>query len=320
MEWKTLNSKNNKIELSLSALMFFSPLINNNIKDRQDITNDDKIFIKWFVRLWYLNIVLLLNTITLWVIYYNTTLPIFNTLCNISLIILIVFLWIWSLFAILEKPIVKSNYTDNEATVNKSNIMLNFVPLYNIYLWYQNHDFDNQHTELKESLILWWLFSIIALLPINKYIIISCLIIILLFLIARIVWLDFGEKYNNFVDNLFKKNPEEIWWYAAWLLKTPFVQWELKDIINEQKWKYSLIYKMDYKHILLEYIILAILILCGLYIWMKSKNGMILLWIILVIWRYGLMLIKWKHVPHIPVLREFTNLFFRKKIQSWDTH
>jgi hypothetical protein len=40
------NTYNNKTELSLSALMFFSPLIQNQIKKRTDIDESDKNFIK----------------------------------------------------------------------------------------------------------------------------------------------------------------------------------------------------------------------------------------------------------------------------------
>lgn len=319
MEWNKLNSKNNKIELSLSALMFFSPLIKSNLKDRNDISNEDKNFIRWFIRLWYLNIVLLIITIIFWIIYYKTTVSIFDTLCNITLIMLVIFLWIWSVYAIAEKPILKKNSPENGIWKDKLSLILNYIPLYNVYLWYNTHDFESTNIELKESLILWWLFSIISLLPIHTYIHVWFLIIILLFIVSRTVWLDFWEKYNNTIDKLFKKNPEELWWYIVWLLITPFNQLELNENIDTQKWKYSLIFKLDHKHILLEYIILLIISLWWLYRSIKNQNYMILIGIVLILGRYWLMIIKRKHVPHIPVLKELTHLFFRKKAQTWNT-
>ena len=45
------NTYSNKTELSLSALMFFSPLIQNQMKKRSDINENDKNFIKWFIKI-----------------------------------------------------------------------------------------------------------------------------------------------------------------------------------------------------------------------------------------------------------------------------
>lgn len=319
MEENNINStKNNKIELALASLMFFSPLIKSELKKRTNLTNEDRQFVYWFIKLWYLNIAILFITILLEIFYYTITLSIFNIIGNISLIILSISLIIWSIFAISEKPISKSSIQENwvSTIATKNNILdiiLKFIPLYNIYLWYEKHDFEWNDTTLKESLILWWCFSFSLLFPLNKFVFIIFLVLILLMLLINIFGLNVGERYENFINNLFKKNPEETRGSLIWLIIAPFSKAEVKETIETKRQNYSFILKLDHKQVLLESILLWILSLVGIILAIYLKQYSLIIWIILILWRYLIMLTKWKHITHIPILKEITNIFFISK-------
>ncbi len=110
-------TNNNKIELSLSAVMFFSPLIQNLLKKNKKITEDEKWFIKWFIKVWYLNIILLIITITLQVIFYMTQIWLIQTISFILTIVLAGSLAIGSIYAISNKAIIKNKNTDDKKTI-----------------------------------------------------------------------------------------------------------------------------------------------------------------------------------------------------------
>ena len=92
-------------------------------------------------------IVMLIITIMLELAYYSTTQNIFNIVGNISLVLLAVSLIIGSIFAISERSITKPITQDNNSMkiTTKNDILdiiLKFIPLYNVYLWYEKHDFE----------------------------------------------------------------------------------------------------------------------------------------------------------------------------------
>ncbi len=323
MEWNNTNiAKNTKIELALAALMFFSPLIKSELKKRQNLGNEDKQFIYWFIKLWYLNIVMLIITIMLELAYYSTTQNIFNIVGNISLVLLAVSLIIGSIFAISERSITKPITQDNNSMkiTTKNDILdiiLKFIPLYNVYLWYEKHDFEWNDIALKESLILWWGFSILLIFPLHNLFFITYLVLILLMVLINIFGLNIWEKYDKFINNLFKKNPEEARWWFIWIITAPFSRSEVNATIETKKQRYSFIVKLDHKQVLLEFIILSILVLIWIILWIYFKQYSIIIWVLLILWRYAIMLIKWKHITHIPIIKELTNIFFTSKVQQW---
>lgn len=249
--------------------------------------------------------------------YYMTNISILSMCGTIIIIILAVLLLIGSIFVLTEKTIITINKADewlsNLRSNNISDIILAYIPLYNIYSWYAQHDFDGEKTYAKESLILWWAFSLLLLITSNKYVLIWFWIIILFTMLLDIFQVHLWSSYNQFINNLFKKNPEEIWWSLIWTCIAPFGWKSVKESIDAQKSKYSLIFKLDHKQVLLELIIL--ILLCGFWIYMGviSTNYAVIIGIILILARYLIMLVKWKHMPHIPGIKEITNIFFISK-------
>jgi len=310
-EQKNNNIENNKkIWYALSALMFFAPLIKYNLKSDDSISQWDKVFINWFIKLWYLNIILVVLAIISQLIYMNTKTPIYQTIKTWIFILVVVLLFIWSLLAIFKKNI---NLSNSEWKTDYDKI-LGFVPLYNIYLWYEKHDFDGENSYIKFGIFLRSLFSICLILFENKYVNIFFLLLILMCTISTVIWINFWEKWKKIINNLFQKNPEEIRGYVVWLLISFFNKDWLNTNITKQKNYFDFLFKLENKQIILEYVLFWVISISLIVIWIAYMKYQLLLWLIIITGRYLIMIINWNHVPHIPILKEITNIFFKNKL------
>jgi len=314
------NTYSNKTGLSLSALMFFSPLIQNQIKKRSDISENDKNFIKWFIKIWYLNIFMLILSIWLQIIFYLTNLSLLEDIGFVTMIILAISLIIWSIYVISNKELIKINQSQNETVLQKDkiNLIINYIPLYNIYLRYKKHEFDKPDLILKESILVWSILSFLFLVSNNESIVWSLITLVIIRIITLINGINLWEKTQKRLNSIFRKNPEELRWYIIGTIKTIFNQKNLQENIEINKNDFELILKIEYKQILLEYIMLFILGIYLIYYSYINQNISVILSIIFILMRYIIMIIKWKHVPHLPIIKEITNLFFKNKNKKWN--
>jgi len=321
------NSK--KTELSLSAIMFFSPLIQNIVKRNNKITIEDRIFVRWFIHLWYFNILLLLATITLQILFYMNKIDILQTISLIIMAILAISLIIWSIYIISGKSIttsdkiqnnINSHNTDNQKINNedifeqKLEIFSYYIPIYNIYIRYKKHNFDNPNIFLKESILIWSIYAILFVSVQNQAINRVLISILSIKIIATLNNLHLPKVIENKIKSLFYKNPEEIRWYISWIIKNIFNKTVLSENIKIEKEKYSLLLKPQKKEIIIEYSILYIISIYGLYIWYISNNSLLIFSILFIISRYIIMHARRNHLPHIPIIKDITGLFFKSKI------
>ena len=312
-------TNNNKIELSLSAIMFFSPLIQNMLNKNKNIPSEDKTFVRGSIKLWYLNIFLLLITIALQVTFYLTKVWITQTMSTVIMIILAISLVIWSIYAISGKSILKSsNKTDNNPASNnlsnnKLETLLNYIPLYNIYLRYKNHNFNNPDIILKESILRWSAFAIVFIAFQDQTINWIIISILWIRIVALMNDIDIPKTAKQKLNKLFNKNPEELRWYISWAIITIFNKKSISENINTQKINYELLFKSTNKQTIFEYTILNLLTIWGLYIGYITNNTALIIAILFIATRYIIMLIKRNHLPHIPVIREITSVFFKNK-------
>jgi hypothetical protein len=307
-------SYSNKTELALSALMFFAPLIQNLMK-KNKLDKSEDTFLKWYIKLWYFNITLLILTIVFQITFYLKGNIIFQNIGFIISIILWISLSIWSIYAILNKEIFY-NHKQQHLKQNKESLLDNilyYIPIYNVYVRYNEHKFENPNIILKESLLLRAIFTIILLIFPWENTIITIFLLLCLRIISIANWIYWWEKYSNIINKAFKKNPEEIWGYLAWILKTLFNWKKIKENIDNIKQQFEFIPKIDYKQILSQYLILIIVLWFLFYLWITNHYLNIIIASILITWRYWIMIIKRQHVPNIPILKEIVNLFFKNK-------
>ena len=313
METNIKNSINKKNEFAFCAIMFFAPLIKNNIKTNESLSKEDKAFINWFIKLGYINILLLIISLIFRILEIKTSNVVLQKINIWFLILLAISLCIWTILAALNKNI---NWNKNEETNNTNNldVLLFFIPIYNIYIRYEHHQFEWDNSLIKSSILLWTFFTLSAIFIPNTYINIWILCLILFKIIYTIYGINFWKKRNEHINNAFQKNPEEIRWYVTWTIKSLFNKNWLKINIMEQKNIFGFIFKINNKQIICEYILLLLICFLWIYVWIQHKIYFLVIWDIMMLTRYWIMAIKRKHLPHLPIFKEISNIFFKSKI------
>ncbi|MCX6823686.1 MAG: hypothetical protein NT085_00970 [candidate division SR1 bacterium] len=335
MEETKVHDTNTKTQLSLAAALFFSPLVQNMLnKNTRDITDQEKDFIRGYIKFGYITLLFGIITIASGIMNYIFALDILNVVYTVS-IFLLVFLLMISIVSILSDiSLLKGgDHTIQNYSVegNKKDIIFKYLPLYNIYLWYKIHSFDRPNWRIKESLILWTAFLILSFLG-NVLISSSALILIIFRISALMSDIDFiNIPIKQWLNKLFLKNPEEIRGYLTGLciyvgkslvhIFVPIQHYTLEEEIAKEKEAYSRIIDIQGNiNILIEYI-LGIILTIGL-VYTLHINFTVRTYYVglgLLIARYVVMITQLKHLPHLPIVREImllveTIILYGKKI------
>lgn len=311
---------NTKTQLSLAAALFFSPLVQNMLKQNTwDITEKDRNFIRWYIKVGYITILFWLITIITGVMNYLFVLNILNVIYTVSIFILI-FLLLISIVSILS-DISLLKWWDNAVqsyTIegNKKDVILKYLPIYNIYLWYEAHSFDTPNRRIKESILLRAFFMIVSM-AWNTVVDSIVLILVILRIAALMSDIDFiNVPTKQRLNRLFFKNPEEIFGYITgtfaylgkssariFTKKTPY---SIEEEIKKEKEDYGHILDIQWHTgIIMEYILWMILI--GWLVYIAKLDFTVWTYYAgfgLLVARYLVMAIQLKHLPHFPVARE----------------
>lgn len=328
-EFKTADT-NTKTQLSLAAALFFSPLVQNMLtKNTRDISDQDREFIHGYIKYGYITILFWLITIVTGVMNYLLAWNVLNVIATVSIFILI-FLLLISVVSILSdiRILGWSTNTDTRETLDgdKKGIIFKYLPLYNIYLWYKLHSFEKPNWRIKESLFLRILFALVGM---TWSVIASTIVLIAIILRVAALMSDidfFSITIKQRINPLFLKNPEEMRWYLTgsffYLVKlftsiftkiAPHLQ---EEILKEKEAYSHIIWIKEEKKILIEYFIWILLM-----VWIVYFTGLDLtiwtydVWLWLFIFRYLLMWIQLKHLPHLPIAREIMIFFQVFKIK-----
>lgn len=318
METKINNNSNKKTEFAFSAMMFFAPLIKHNIKTNNNLSLEDKSFINWYIKLWYTNIIFLAIAIILWIIQITTDNLIIKKISIWFLILTAISLILWTILVALNKNINLNNDLANIEWKQDFDKLLYFIPIYNIYFWYENHNFEWENSTIKCSILLRSIFALSAVFIMNIYVNIFILCIILIIALCNINGIQFWTKLKNFFNKSFLKNPEEIRWYISGPFFSIFNKKWIRNSIDEQKKHYEFLFKTDNKQIIIEYILMFTLCIIGIYFWITHWKYIIVIWDILIILRYLIMIINWKHLPHLPIFKWITNIVFKSNNSTND--
>jgi hypothetical protein len=258
-----------------------------------------------------------------WVLNYLLIINIFNIIYTVSIFVLLSLLLI-SVVSILSdislirgKEAILHTYT---IEWNKKDILLKYLPFYNIYLWYKNHNFEKPNRWIKESLILWTIFTLIACFgsSIWSSIFLMLIIIRVASLMSDIDILSIKNKQR--INKLFLKNPEELRWYVVGFLSylgkaiihifIPLQPYNLSYEIQKYKEQYSHILTLkNNNYLILEYSIWILLTIWIFYFILPDFTTRIYyVWFWLLVFRYSIMAIQLKHLPHLPIAKEITIL------------
>ncbi len=333
-ETKTRDT-NVKTQLSLAAALFFSPLVQNILKRASwDITDQDKQFIQGYIKFGYITLLFWIIAITTGVLNYLFDINILSITYTISIFILIGLLII-SVVSILSDISLIKTHGDQVSPWyaiegNKKDIILKYLPIYNIYLRYHTHSFDKPNRWIKESLFRWMLFVVSCMM--GSVVISSCIIIVIILRIASLMSdIDmFNTKIKYHLNTIFFKNPEEIRWYITGFLRylakaslhvfKKMEPYSLDNEIAQEKEIYSrIIHTQDNIAIITEYLVgIAIAIWLIYLIKPDFTVRTYYTWLILIVARYATMAVQLRHLPHLPIARELILLvkgiwsFFKK--------
>jgi len=329
MEETRVRDTNIKTQLSLAAALFFSPFVQYSLKTNTwDITDNDRDFIRSYIKFWYITLVVWFITIVSGIAHYLFVIYILEILYTISIFILLFLIVISIVSIISDISIIKSGNIDISAHTiegNKKDIIFKYIPIYNIYLWYQAHSFDKPNRWIKESLLLWTLFLWVSI-TWNVWLSTIVLIIIIIRTASLMSDIDLlPTQTKQYINKIFLKNPEEIWWYVTWFLRyickmiirifRPIENHTLESEVYSEKESYSHIIDIkENKNIIIEYILWIILLFWFIYFiqpdfTVRTYYTGFLLFIL----RYLTMAIQLKHLPHFPIAREI--MLFAKGIE-----
>lgn len=330
MDQNTSSSYGIKTQLSLASLMFFGPFIKHFLNENEafELTESDKIFVKWYMILGGINLVLGILVTIIWILSKFFEYQIFNILFIVFSAVLLFALIAGSIgvFANISITTSKnSKLTDNiSQDLTNNNAIRDYIPFLNLYTWYTLHDFDGNHDTIKESLLARTIFGLVCFTGNIWIISIALIIIIIRIVILSVIWDTMPQRRHTTINTLFHKNIEEVWWWCmGWLIGHVGNLFGHSVVIStkqkEQQLAYSYLYDIrKYGSIQWQYLIL--LLISGYVLYTSSTVesfefillGMIILW-----WRYIMMGIIWNHLPPLPIIHDLfrgITVLFEKKL------
>lgn len=315
---------NTKTQLSLAAALFFSPLVQYVLKkNERDLWETEKQFVRGYIKFGYLTLAFGVLVIFAGIMNYLLVMDIWNVIYTVSIFILLFLLLISVVSILSDISLLKSG--NNEMTMynvngSRKDILLKYLPLYNIYLWYQVHSFERPNRWIKESILMRTIFLLISIFWSIRWSTIVLIIIIIRIasLMSDIDILHTQRKKQ--LNVLFLKNPEEIRWYisgfvrylAKWFahLFTPMLPYTLNQEIEKEKELYShIIHIRTHISLILEYMLWILLLWWMTYIVSLSTTTRpyySALWLLIL--RYLVMGIQLQYLPHLPLARELVLL------------
>lgn len=313
---------NTKTQLSLAAALFFAPLVQYILgKSKRNISESDILFISGYIKLGYLHLFLWVITIIASTLQYFLVVSRTHTIYIASIALLITLLMMSIVCILADISILHGNTflgSHQPLSGNKKDIILKFLPLYNIYLRYDAHAFTTPNWWIKESLLWRWLLALVSMTWIVwlTTLILLCIILRVAALMSDIDFFPLSLK--NKLNLLFTKNPEELRWYLLWILlygyhlltslcvhTLPFPHFGT-DIMTAKN-LYSSIVDIHASHhlIIREYFVGIVLIVAWiLTLPFTPPLWTYYVWGTLILARYILMVSVRKHLPHLPLARE----------------
>lgn len=177
------NKKNNitsiKTELSLVALLCLAPLVQRHLRTSdEELSADDLVFIKGYIKLGNINLILLILICGLGAASMLGAGSIFSfAYLSISALLSLLFI-VGTVCVFTDIPVkilqahtssattatpatatTTSTISTNETQFSPKNILLSYLPGYNIWLWYHLHEFATPNLILKESILVRLVFG-----------------------------------------------------------------------------------------------------------------------------------------------------------------
>lgn len=298
--------------------MFFAPLVQHLIKTSKiDLSDSDKEFIQSYIQYGYITLIWLTTAIAGTIRYFfndSTFIYRLHTIIGIITFILLVIgvVCIFNNTQIINASTKASRTIKENIKEEKSNIIMTYLPLYNIYTRYKTHKFNQPIRRQKESLILWSLFIIACYIETNGILAIIIIIFIILRVASLLGWVDIIDtKLQTKLTKLFSVNPEEMRSYIIWSMHYSInnILYPHKNIYRQQyidnyKLTYRQLLPKDSNIIIQEYLIGLLISILLIYQRDNYDNRTLYIGGIIIVGRYIITAAYWKHLPYIPIIHE----------------
>ena len=294
---------------AIASVMFFSPFVKNSINS-EDFSEVEKIFINGYVKIWFLNLILLVIILLVALANLFEVNQVLTRIINIwSLSIFIIS--VFSIFACAnELGMWWPNESINQEIQQKWQILKAYTPIMNFILRFHQENYNMPYRWLKESILLrtCFIFGTLLFWSIFWIWVFAVIIIRLILLMLNMDIIPLSIK--KAINSLFSCNPWEICAYIFAPIISVVKKADYNTILYARK-QWYVQWQSFWIWIILQYV-LFIWILFVLYRWITISLYNIVLLIAIVLWIIRIIIFykDKKTFLRIPILSEITSLAF----------
>ena len=311
MESQQNNISSQTMLSAIVGMMFLAPVINNNIKNNSDFSQEEKEFISWYIKVWYINLLFLIIVLVSTLLSMFYVYPILSWIITIGSLCVFIITTV-SLFACISS--INMRKSDEKIITDiqhKGQILKTYIPFYNFVLWFRQENYNMPYRWLKESILLRTIFIFWTLLLWN-YVWIGILLVILVRILLLMMNVDIIPlSIKKAINSLFSCNPWEIIAYLFSIIISKFKNAEYETILQSRKLSYTQ-WQSFWIGIIIQYLaFIAIL-------YFIHRNNIDISWIQIIIliatilWIFRVIIFyKYKKTfLKIPILSEIISLVF----------
>lgn len=296
---------------AIAGIMFFAPFVNSNVNSDLSLSDDERNFIMWYVKVWFVNLIFFVLTAISFVVnifYFSPILYWIAYIWSFAVYIITVF----SVFACANGlPMRDSNESVIQDIQNKDQLLKVFVPCINFSLRFKQQDYSMPYRWLKESVLLRTCFIFWTTLLWSPFWL-WILIIIWVRLILLLINIDIiSVSMKKSVNWLFSCNPWEVMPYFSSYIISKIKKSDYLAVLQAEKLKYQQWQKF-WIWIIVQYI-LFMLLLYFIHHWIIISYEEIILWVAVLL-RIVRVFLFYKNkgtFPKIPIISEIVSLVFK---------
>lgn len=297
---------------ALAGLMFFSPLIKYYINRDSEITEDEKIYIKWYCKVWDLNLIFLLFIVFLYLLNMKFNSEYINYIQYMFYFLIYIISSI-SMFFCIYQVVLRAPWEKIVQKIqHKNQIIKSFMPLLNFSLRFKQTDYSMPYRRLKESIFRWFIFIFWSLLWWNVVwiIILSIIFIRFILLLLNIDIIPLWIKKS--MNSLYICNPEEIISYLSSKIIVKIKKTDYQETLQNEKLKYAQWQKI-WISIIIQYLLFIWLLVYMYYLnFIDWKHQIILyIWIFIRLIRIIIFYKNKKTILKIPIISELLSIIIK---------
>ena len=140
---------------AIAGMMFFAPFVKHNLKFEEDLTQDEKNFVLWYVQVGFVNIVFLFILIIALLINRKLDMEVLVRISHIAGWVISVIILFSILACAWEVWMWKEDESIMQHVQHKGELVKAYIPILNFIHWFKQKDYAIPYRRLKESIFVW---------------------------------------------------------------------------------------------------------------------------------------------------------------------